>query len=123
MATVLPPDTDELTRYVFHNYAWLMTIGEKAAYKAFMLERMPGHAPEGKRAYLRERMESEDPEVAKLLEGDAEVFLVATRDRILRDHASEVFLNRCPKCSALARTPKACVCPACSHTWYETRQG
>jgi uncharacterized C2H2 Zn-finger protein len=122
MATPLPPDLDELTRYVFHNYAWQMTIEEKAIYKAFMLEKMPGRSPKGLREHLHERMESSNPAMAKLLEGDAEAFFVVTRDRILRDHAGEVFLNRCPKCSALARTPKACVCPACSHTWYETRQ-
>jgi len=122
MATILPHEVDELTRYVFHNYAWLMTAAEMKAYKAFMLERKANHSPKGLKEHLLERMEFENPEVARLLEGDAEAFLVATRDRILRDHADEVFLNRCPKCSALARTPKACLCPACNHTWYETRR-
>jgi uncharacterized C2H2 Zn-finger protein len=122
MATPLPPDLDELTRYIFHSYAWLMTLEEKAAYKALMLEQKADHSSKDLKAHLHERMEFDNPQVAKLLEGDAVTFVVTTRDRILRDHAGEVFLNRCPKCSALARTPKACLCPACSHTWYETRQ-
>ena len=78
MATTLPPDIDELSRYVFHNYAWLMTLEEKAAHKAFMLEAVPPHSPKEKRAHLRERMEFSNPGMAKLLEGDASGFFVST---------------------------------------------
>jgi len=122
MATALPPDVDELTRYVFHNYAWLMTTAEKWAYQGLMMEGKAEHASGGVSKHLRDRMDWMDPGMAALVEKGASEFVVATRDRILRDHADEVFLNRCPKCSALARTPKACLCPACSHAWYETRQ-
>ena len=119
--TVLPHETDELTHYIFHNYSTLMTVAEKATYKALMAERKGEHSSEDMKTRLRARFGSNEREVAKLLEGGARAFLIATRERILRDHASEVILNRCPKCGALARTPQACLCPACSHTWYEKR--
>ena len=38
--------------------------------------------------------------------------------RILRDHPDEVYLNRCPACDALTRTPRARLCLACGHTWF-----
>ena len=123
IGTVRPHEIDELTHYVFHNDSSLMTIAEKGAYKALMVERKAEHSSDSMKTYLRVRFGSSDPEVVRLLEGGAREFLIATRDRILRDHAGEVLLNRCPKCGALARTPQACLCPACSHTWYEKRNG
>ena len=123
IGTVLPYELDELTHYVFHNYLSLMTVAERGAYKALMEERKAEHYSDGMKTHLRVRFGSSEPEVVRLLDGGAREFLTATRDRILRDHAAEVFLNRCPKCGALARTPQACLCPACSHTWYEKRNG
>ncbi len=38
--TLLPHEVDELAHYIFHNYLALMTLAEKAAYKALMLEWM-----------------------------------------------------------------------------------
>jgi rubrerythrin len=113
---------DDLTDYVFHNYSSKMTIVEWAAYKVLMAERKAENSSAGMQTHLRNRFGSSNPEVLKLLEGGFREFLIGTRDRILRDHAGEVFLNRCPKCGALARTPEACLCPVCNHTWYEKRK-
>ena len=123
IGTVLPHEIDDLTHYVFHNYSSLMTTAEKGAYKALMVERKAEHSSDGLKTQLRVHFGSSDPEVVSLLDGGAREFLITTRDRILRDHADEVFLNRCPKCGALARTPQACLCPVCSYTWYEKRNG
>lgn len=123
IGTVLPHEIDELTHYVFHSYSSLMTMAEKGAYKALMVERKAEHSSDCIKTHLRARFGSSEPEVVRLLDGGAREFLIATRDRILRDHAAEVFLNRCPKCGALARTPQACLCPICNHTWYEKRNG
>ena len=122
IGTVLPHEIDDLTHYVFRNYSLLMTIAEKGAYKALMAERKAEHSSESMKMHLRIRFGSSDPDVIRLLDGEAREFLIATRDRILRDHPGEVFLNHCPKCGALARTPKACLCPACNHTWFEKRK-
>jgi len=122
IGAVLPYELDELTHYIFHNYWGLMTIAEKLAYKTLMAERKAAHSSEDMKIYLHRHFGSTEPEVVKLLDGGAREFLIATRDRILRDHAQDVFLNRCPKCNTLARTPEACLCPACNHTWYEKRK-
>jgi hypothetical protein len=119
---VLPHEVDELTQYIFHNYSGLMTLTEKAAYKALMLDRKGEQSSGDMKSFLRARFGSREPAVIALLDRGAAEFLRATRDRILRDNKDDVFLNRCPKCGALARTPDACLCPSCNHTWYEKRK-
>ena len=121
IGTVLPHEIDELTHYIFHNYSSLMTIAEKGAYKALMIERKAEHSSDGMKTHLRVRFGSSDPEVVRLLDGGAREFLIITKNRILRDHPDKIVLNRCPKCGALARTPQACLCPSCNYTWYEKR--
>jgi hypothetical protein len=119
---VLPHEVDEVTHYIFHNYSVLMTFAEKAAYKVLMLEWKGESSSEDMKRFLRARLGSRDAAVRALLDKGAAEFLTTTRDRILRDNKGDVFLNRCPKCGALARTPEACLCPSCNHTWYEKRK-
>ena len=124
IGNVLPYETDELTHYIFHNYSGLMTTAETLAYKVLMSEWKGTHSSsEVLKRHLRSRYGASEPSVVRLLSQGAEIFLIVTRDRILRERTSEVFLNRCPKCNALARTPQACLCLACGHTWYEQRGG
>jgi len=40
-------------------------------------------------------------------------------ERILKDHPREVYLNCCPSCGSLTRTPLARICLSCGHTWFE----
>ena len=119
---VLPHEVDLVTQYIFHNYRSLMTPAEWRAYERLIFEGKMQHISFPVRLYREEKRGPLDPEAEELLEAGARAFLIATRNRILRDHADEVFLNRCPKCSAITRTPKACLCPVCNHTWYETRK-
>jgi hypothetical protein len=45
-------------------------------------------------------------------------FLDRVVNRILRDHGEEICINRCPKCQAVLRTPKAKICLWCNHSQY-----
>jgi hypothetical protein len=119
---VLPHQVDELTHYIFHNYFELMTLAEKMAHKNLIMAFKRENSSEKMKSHLGARFFSNEPEVLALLEKGAREFYIATRKRILRDHGRDIILNRCPKCGALARTPEACLCPACSHTWYEKRR-
>jgi len=101
-----------------------MTLAEKLAYKNLMVERKTDDSSsEDMKRHLRRHFQSTEPEVVALLDKGAREFLIATRDRLLRDHSMEIFLNHCPQCGALARTPKACLCPVCCHSWYEETKG
>lgn len=111
---------DELTRYIVTNYPNLMTFKEKAAHKAsFADEKAEALEPGNLQTMLRERWASSDLEVVALLKNGREEFLRDVRDRILREHANEVFLNYCSKCGALTKSPKARQCPKCFYSWHD----
>ncbi len=61
---------------------------------------------------------STDPEVLGLIEDGWEAFLERVATRILRDHGSEIYMNRCPKCGEVTVTPKARQCRYCRHDWH-----
>src|SRR5215207_10619590 len=110
---------DELTKYIFDNYAYLMTIPEKKAYKSILCEEKAESSDSPKmQSLLRRKMVSSEPQVLSLLENGKESFLVSVRDRILRESADEVYLNHCPRCEALARRPQSKQCPKCFYSWH-----
>lgn len=110
---------DELTKYVFDNYFGLLTFGEKAAYKSILGRRKieDADSPEMKRM-LRKSWVSTDPKVTALLENGVETFMENARDRVLREHSIRVLLNKCPRCGALTKTPRAKQCPKCFFSWH-----
>jgi hypothetical protein len=61
---------------------------------------------------------SDDPEVLRLASGGLEAFFERTANRILAEDRDNIFLNNCPSCGALARTPKARQCRVCGHDWH-----
>lgn len=52
-----------------------------------------------------------------------DAFLARVAERVLREHAEEVFLNHCPRCGGLTRTPKAQLCLHCGHDWHPAPAG
>ena len=109
---------DDVTRYVFHNYLHLMSLHEKAAWRNCTVS-MKGEGS-GDPEYARSLMMhagSQDPQVLELLSRGPEHFFISTRDRLLKEHQDEIFLNRCPRCGALAITPQAKICPKCAFNW------
>jgi len=112
---------DELTRYVYFNYMNLMSASEYAAHMANVLEEKNAHASS---PATEETMRADwpdwlppSPSVQGLLSSGVEAFQVSVRERLLRECSDEVFINRCPQCRALARTPQASQCPKCFHSW------
>lgn len=114
--------------YVLQHYTPLMTDHERAVYRHLTaLYKFRDHGPPasgtaGETAALEgvmRRWISDDPAVL----GDADAGWDGAREniaqRILRDHADEVYLNHCPACGALTRTPTARLCLTCGHTWFE----
>src|SRR5262245_4083629 len=49
---------------------------------------------------------------------DMEALLDRVAERVLREHSTDVFLNRCPQSDALGRTPRARLCPECHYSWH-----
>lgn len=47
-----------------------------------------------------------------------EHFKKTMAEKVLREHGDQVFINNCPKCGRLARTPLAKQCRHCRHDWH-----
>ena len=47
-------------------------------------------------------------------------FVLRRGRRILNQHRNEIFLNYCPQCGKLARTPKTRQCRFCGHDWHDS---
>lgn len=47
-----------------------------------------------------------------------EAFEKKTANYILKNYSHKVYLNNCPKCHQLARTPLAHQCRHCGHDWH-----
>ena len=109
---------DDVSKYVFHNYSHLLSAREGLAWKNCMISakdeayEKPAHT----------RSLSHDPKVLELLSRGPEYFFITTRNRVLKEHKDEIFLNHCPNCGALARTPKAKICPRCAFNWRHASQ-
>lgn len=120
-----PEDEDNdlaLTAYVLGNYGKFFTRLESLAWNnVFHNAKAAAYKSHSAKSF-HERYISKDPEVQRLLADGVAAFRIRVRDRILSQHGGDVYLNRCPKCGALARTPAACLCPTCNHTWYELRK-
>ena len=59
---------------------------------------------------------TQDPKILKLLENGIDEFEKAVAIRI--DEQNTIKYNNCPKCSKLARTPKAKQCRFCGFDWH-----
>lgn len=62
---------------------------------------------------------SERPAVKEFLKGGYEEFELSAAGRIMREVPEKVFMNNCPKCNKLARTPFARQCRHCGHSWHD----
>ncbi len=70
------------------------------------------------RMYHKKGWLTDDPAVLNYLKDGYIQFVLTCAERILADHPDEVFLNLCPQCSKLARTPFAKQCRFCGHDWH-----
>jgi hypothetical protein len=118
----------ELASYVVRYHQHLMLPVERIALRHLEATAKMTHGRTDMAAQLEAKnsqprfreLLSDDPEVVYLTKLGLEEFLEQTSKRILAECSDQVVLNRCPKCGALARTPKARQCYSCHHDWHET---
>ena len=129
---------DGLTAYVMVYFAHLMNASERRAHRHLISvqplteaeqrlrdgiawEEARGNAvPAQFKSVLLQRRAglSDDPTVLRLATGGLEAFFDRTAKRILAEECDKVFLNNCPSCGELARTPKARHCRFCGLDWH-----
>ncbi len=110
-----------LTRYICNHYQSLMTDFERkmidVIFKRMMAE--AANSPEVTRKALEKWGEIDDIKVNEALANGYEAYRRQVRDRLLKEHTNEVFINRCSQCNRIVRTPKAKLCLWCGHSWFE----
>ncbi|MGE5110722.1 MAG: hypothetical protein ACM3JB_07700 [Acidobacteriaceae bacterium] len=118
---------EPLAKYVFFYYSQFMTEQEKLAFRHLgtTMKATGGQSDLDAQQTvrldrIRSKWMSDDPEVLRLAADGYDAFITRTAERILRDSRAQIFLNHCPKCGELARTPVAKQCRFCGYDWHET---
>lgn len=100
---------DELTRYIFDNYSCLMTIQENMAWRHYK------YIAEGHDDIAENYKHKQGIDI--LINAGEKEFYKMVKNRILREHSKDIYLNYCPKCGSLTRTPRAKYCLKCKYDW------
>lgn len=109
----------DLEQYIVIHYHELLTTEEKAAYRHHLTTLKAENAQNPKFGeMIMNRWGTSNPDALELLDGGYDSFKKKVATRILNDLPDEVFINNCPKCGELARTPKAKQCRFCGHDWH-----
>jgi hypothetical protein len=113
-----------LAEYVLKHYTLLMTPAESAAHMRLSLTNRSTQgdtSPEAQERVtsspvnMRQYPEActDDAEVLALARDGLDPFAMRVTERILRDHADEVAIPRCPSCNAVLASPDTLQCSAC----------
>ena len=60
---------------------------------------------------------TDDREILELVKGGQEALNQTIAERIMTEYSNKIFINNCPNCGRLARTPFAKQCRHCGHGW------
>lgn len=117
----IPGDHPADYRYLFEGHSELLTDLERRAWRRIFMSREMAatDSPVQRGMMTRHWMEVEES-VTRMLQQGEQRFFAATFERVLREEPQR--LRTCPRCGSLCRTSKACLCPHCSHTWFEARE-
>ena len=96
-----------------------MTDDEKLALKYHMYTYKTDDNPQMQKLMINRGWISERPDVKEFLKDGYEEFELSVARRIMEVAPEKVFLNNCPKCDKLARTPYARQCRHCGHSWHD----
>ena len=106
---------NEVERYLLKNYRHLLTNEERLALHWLQVQEKAAISSTSRiPTSLRDRL---GPKLTAEITQNPKRFVAWACERILREHRSEIHLNRCPKCHALCQTPKAQQCLVCHHSW------
>jgi len=116
----------ERARYLLRYYGHLMTVQERLAQRHLMYTQKATHGRSDAAAQSEARngsrpsreLLSNDPGVLQLAKDGVDAFEARTAKRILDEHSDQIAFNCCPRCGALAKTPKARQCRSCRHDWH-----
>jgi hypothetical protein len=102
--------------YYFHPQ---LIPSERNLLWACHVSRLAGEDSERRERLVRKAGCSEEA-MQEVAERDLENTIREVSEAALQREGSNIFINRCPKCHRLARTPRAKQCQWCYHSWRTT---
>jgi hypothetical protein len=112
-------DDRQLAAYVWDNYPQYLTPTEARAGLPVLAAAKAEIGHPDVAAFVRKRHGlDDDPAVVSKLAGGTDAFRLLAAERILREHADAVIVNRCPRCHRVVRTPRAAQCFWCGFDWH-----
>ncbi|MBB1140635.1 hypothetical protein [Myroides sp. WP-1] len=114
----------ETAHYIVTYFFHLLPYKEKLAWKKYstILKLESNQNSKGMRMYKSKGWITDDLEIQTLLEKGYENFELETAKKIVERYPTQIFLNTCPKCGKLTRTPHAKQCRFCSYTWHNATE-
>lgn len=111
----------ETVKYITNYYLHLFSEPEKLALKHIhsIIKLSDGNDRIKKtEIYKKAGWLTDQQSALELIKEGEDIFLINVAKRIMEDYPDKIFLNRCPECNALARTPNAKQCRFCGHNWH-----
>jgi hypothetical protein len=109
----------ELASYIRTYFSELMTDDERLALKYHMFTYKTEDNPKMRQALVDRGWITERKDIQEFLKDGYEEFELNVANRVMTETAEKVFLNNCPKCKKLARTPFAKQCRYCKYNWHD----
>ena len=97
--------------YIFEHYAGLMTLPENWVMRKAIIASRQNQS-------ITEVEFGNNPEVKLLIKDGYEQFRINTAERILKDHAGQIYFHYCPACGKPPRTTSAKQCRFCNYKWH-----
>jgi hypothetical protein len=107
-----------ISNYYHHFFNEKEIIAHKHLNSLFKLDGEPQDSPRYK-IYKRKGWITSDRDALELIKNGDTEFFINTAKRIIKECREEIFLNNCPDCGKLARTPKARQCRHCGNKWFD----
>jgi hypothetical protein len=108
----------ETAAYIKNYFSRLMTKDEQLALMHHLYTYKTGRSHNLTNLIRSKGWISATPNVKEMLKDGYEEFELNVARRIIKESPEKVFLNNCPKCGRLARTPFARQCRLCGHSWH-----
>ena len=111
-------DERAVADFIWSYFSHLFTEVERKAHWAVLADGKEAIGSKGVAELIRKRRGLDDPHVMAELTDGSDAFSLRSANRVLREHAEEITVNRCPQCKRVVRTPKAQQCFWCRFDWH-----
>jgi hypothetical protein len=111
-------EAEVLGQYVWSYHSGVLSTDERVAIRSALMEGKSTPIPPG--AFSSDSLPEGTRE--RLVRNIVTAWRLAG-ERLLREHYDSIFINRCPRCSRIAKTPLAQQCTWCRHDWHGPSAG